>query len=219
MAYQGSIPAMSVPLPGQSAPAARNSADDDEALMLRYCAGDARAFDTLYRRHKEGLYRYLQHLCGDREAARDLFQEVWRKVIASRERYQARAQFRGFLFSVAHNCAMDHFRRRTRQPLHAAEDVEQFSEELVSAEHQRPEVQAGEVQLLADLQRALQDLPLEQRAVFMLHEESGLNLEEISRITGVAMETAKSRLRYAIGKLRRALQQHHPKLRRSSMPT
>src|SRR5687768_6886636 len=202
MAYQGSIPAMSVPLPGQSAPAAHRSAEDDEALMLRYCAGDARAFETLYRRHKEGLYRYLQHLCGDREAARDLFQEVWRKVIASRERYQARAQFRAFLFSVAHNCAMDHFRRRMHQPLHAAEDLEQFSEELVCAEHQRPEVQVGEVQLLADLQRALQDLPLEQRAVFMLHEESGLNLEEISRVTGVAMETAKSRLRYAIGKLR-----------------
>src|SRR5687768_8007379 len=201
MAYQGSIPAMPVPLASQSARGA-DAANDDETLMLRYCGGDVRAFETLYRRHKEGLYRYLQHMCGEREAARDLFQEVWRKLIASRERYQARAQFRAFLFSVAHNCAMDHFRRRTRQPLHAAEDVEQLAEELVSAEHQRPEVQVGEVQLLADLQRALQDLPLEQRAVFMLHEESGLNLEEISRVTGVAMETAKSRLRYAIGKLR-----------------
>ena len=203
-------------------PAVRKAAElasDDESLMLRYCAGDTRAFEILYRRHKEGLYRYLQHVCGDREAARDLFQDVWRKLIASRERYQARAQFRAFLFSVAHNCAMDHFRRRTRQPLHAAEDVEQFSDQLVTAEHQRPEAQIGEVQLLTDLQRALNELPLEQRAVFILHEESGLNLEEISRMTGVAMETAKSRLRYAIGKLRRALQQHHPKLLRSSMPT
>ena len=222
MAYQGSSATMSVPLPGRSAPAVRGGAEaasDDEALMLSYCAGNTRAFETLYRRHKEGLFRYLQHMCGDREAARDLFQEVWRKVIASRERYQARAQFRAFLFSVAHNCAMDHFRRRSRQPLHAAEDVEHFSEQLVTAEHQRPEAQLGEVQLLADLQRALNELPLEQRAVFILHEESGLNLEEISRMTGVAMETAKSRLRYAIGKLRRALQQHHPKLLRSSMPT
>jgi RNA polymerase sigma-70 factor, ECF subfamily len=218
MAYRGSTAAMSVPVPSQSATDARSTTADDEALMQRYSAGDVRAFETLYRRHKEGLYRYLQHLCGDREAARDLFQEVWRKVIASRERYQPRAQFRAFLFSVAHNCAMDFFRRRTRQPLHAAEDVEQFSEELICAEDQRPEVQVGEEQLLADLQRALQELPLEQRAVFMLHEESGLNLEEIGRMTGVAMETAKSRLRYAIGKLRRALQQHHPK-HRSSMPT
>lgn len=202
-----------------AARAAAEPANDDEALMLRYCAGDVRAFETLYRRHKEGLYRYLQHLCGDREAARDVFQDVWRKVVASRERYQARAQFRAFLFSVAHNCAMDHFRCRTRQPLHTAEDVEQVAEELVSAEHERPEIQVGEVQLLTDLQRALNELPLEQRAVFMLHEESGLSLEEISRMTGVAMETAKSRLRYAIGKLRRALQQHHPQPLRSSTPT
>jgi len=213
---------MSVPLQGQHAPVTLASAEDtsdDEALMLRYCAGDVHAFEILYRRHKQALYRYLQHVCGDREAARDLFQDVWRKVIASRERYQARAQFRSFLFSIAHNCSMDHFRRRRRQPLHVAEDVTLLAERLPTTDYDRPDAQFGEAQLLTDLQRALQELPLEQRAVFMLHEESGLNLEEISRMTGVAMETAKSRLRYAIGKLRRALQQHHPKLVRSSMPT
>ena len=187
--------------------------------MLRYCTGDVHAFEILYGRYKQALYRYLQHLCGDREAARDVFQEVWRRVVANRQRYQPRAQFRSFLFSIAHNCGMDHFRKRQRQPLHAAEDVSLLAEQLVDTEQQRPEARLGEAQLLADLQQALQALPLEQRAVFVLHQESGLNLEEISGMTGVAMETAKSRLRYAIGKLRRALQQHHPKLLRSGLPT
>src|SRR5918993_492793 len=142
---------------------------DDAALMLRYRDGDARAFEILYERHKGPLYRYLQRMCGRREVADDLFQEVWSKVIASRSRYEARAQFNTFLFRIAHNCAIDDFRR------------------------------------------ALAELPAEQRDVFVLYEESGLTLEEIGRITGVAMETAKSRLRYAVGKLRTALRQHRPR--------
>jgi RNA polymerase sigma-70 factor (ECF subfamily) len=210
---------MPVSVQDAAEPRCRVDADDDEALMLRYCAGDVHAFEILYRRYKQVLYRYLQHLCADREAARDVFQDVWRKVIANRERYQARAQFRSFLFSIAHNCGMDYFRRRQRQPLHVAEDVTLLAEQLIDTEQERPDVQVGEAQLLADLQQALQGLPMEQRAVFMLHQESGLDLEEISRMTGVAMETAKSRLRYAIAKLRRALQQHHPKRLRSSLPT
>ena len=87
---------------------------DDAALMLRYRDGDARAFEILYERHKGPLYRYLQRMCGRREVADDLFQEVWSKVIASRSRYEARAQFNTFLFRIAHNCAIDYFRRSGR---------------------------------------------------------------------------------------------------------
>src|SRR5262245_2136467 len=89
--------------------------NDDSALMLRYRDGDVRAFETLYARHKGGLYRYLQRLCRQRETVNDLFQEVWSKVIASRGRYEVRAQFTTFLFHIAHNCAMDYFRRSERQ--------------------------------------------------------------------------------------------------------
>jgi RNA polymerase sigma-70 factor, ECF subfamily len=181
---------------------------DDTTLMLRYRDGDARAFELLYERHKGPLYRYLQRMCGRREVADDLFQEVWSKVIASRSRYEVRAQFNTFLFRIAHNCAVDYFRRSGRPHENAAQDVDEIAEEIGAAEHERPDAALSEAQVRNDFRRALAELPPEQRDVFVLYEESGLTLEEIGRITGVAMETAKSRLRYAVGKLRTALRQH-----------
>ncbi len=187
------------------------AATDDATLMLRYRDGDARAFELLYERHKGPLYRYLQRMCGRREVADDLFQEVWSKVIASRGRYEARAQFNTFLFRIAHNCAVDYFRRSGRPHERAAQDVDDLAEELGAVEHEQPDAALVEAQVREDFRRALAELPPEQRDVFVLYEESGLMLEEIGRITGVAMETAKSRLRYAVGKLRTALRQHRPR--------
>jgi RNA polymerase sigma-70 factor, ECF subfamily len=193
------------------AAAAGGAATDDAALMLRYRDGDVRAFETLYERHKGPLYRYLQRMCGRREVADDLFQEVWSKVIASRARYEVRAQFNTFLFRVAHNCAVDYFRRSGRPHEKGVQDVDEIADQVGGAEHERPEAALAEAQVRQDFRRALAELPTEQRDVFVLYEESGLSLEEIGRITGVAMETAKSRLRYAVGKLRAALKQHRPR--------
>ena len=179
--------------------------------MLRYRDGDARAFEILYERHKGPLYRYLQRMCGRREVADDLFQEVWSKVIASRSRYEARAQFNTFLFRIAHNCAIDYFRRSGRPHERAAQDIDEVAEQIGGAEHEGPDAALAHAQVRRDFRRALEQLPAEQRDVFVLYEESGLTLEEIGRITGVAMETAKSRLRYAVGKLRTALRQHRPR--------
>jgi len=195
-------------LPGGTAAlvaAAAGAVTDDATLMLRYRDGDARAFELLYERHKGPLYRYLQRMCGRREVADDLFQEVWSKVIASRSRYEARAQFNTFLFRIAHNCAVDYFRRSGRPHENAAQDVDEIAEEIGAAEHERPDAALSEAQVRSDFRRALAELPPEQRDVFVLYEESGLTLEEIGRITGVAMETAKSRLRYAVGKLKAAM--------------
>ena len=183
---------------------------DDAALMMRYRNGDARAFEMLYVRHKAPLYRYLLRTARSKEAANDLFQEVWGKVIANRERYEVRAQFTTYLYRIAHNCAIDHFRRTARTHAGAVEDVSELADELPGTEQQRPDAVLSEVQLRADFRRALDALPAEQRDVFVLYEETGLSLEEIGKITGVAMETAKSRLRYAVSKLRAALKQHQP---------
>jgi RNA polymerase sigma-70 factor, ECF subfamily len=183
---------------------------DDSTLMLRYRDGDMRAFEILYARYKGPLYRYLQRLCRDPEVANDLFQEVWGKVIASRERYEVRAQFNTFLFRIAHNCAIDYFRRTGRVPAAALADVNELEEILPASEADLPETRLSEMQVKAAFKQALDSLPAEQRDVFVLYEESGLSLEEIGKITGVAMETAKSRLRYAVTKLRAALKHHQP---------
>jgi RNA polymerase sigma-70 factor, ECF subfamily len=186
------------------------AAIDDSTLMLRYRDGDLRAFETLYSRHKGALYRYLQRLCRDSEAANDLFQEVWSKVIASRERYEVRAQFNTYLFRIAHNCAIDYFRRTGKVSAGQIADVNELEEVLPGNDADRPDAQASESEVKAAFKRALDDLPAEQRDVFVLYEESGLSLEEIGKVTGVAMETAKSRLRYAVSKLRAALKHHQP---------
>ena len=184
--------------------------EDDAALMLRYRDGDVRAFELLYQRHKGPLYRYLSRLCRNSELANDIYQEVWSKVIASRDRYEVRAQFNTFLYRIAHNAAIDHFRRSGRQPQHRLDDAAELEDQLPASPEVQPEAQAAHMEVRVSLRRALAQLPAEQRDVFLLYEESGLSLEQIGQVTGVTMETAKSRLRYAIAKLRAALHAHRP---------
>lgn len=219
LVQQGRIPQLDAGIAGGPARAADTEGVDDATLMLRYRDGDAQAFAMLYARHKRGLYCYLGRLCHDREVAGDLFQEVWGKVIASRERYEPRAQFNTFLFRIAHNCAMDHFRRSRRQPVSRAEDLSLVQEQLPASDSERPDAQSSRAQLHAAYRSALRDLPQEQRDVFLLYEETGLSLEAIGGITGVAMETAKSRLRYAVAKLRASLKRFAPGAAEPSIET
>ena len=181
---------------------------DDAQLMLRYASGDARAFDVLYARHKAPLYRYLLRQCRDRAVADDLFQEVWGRVIRNRKRYQIKAKFATFLYRIAHNCAVDQFRLRARRHDDQSEPVDDNEDTLTAPDAERPERLLADSQFREAFQVALDALPDEQRAAFLLYEEGGLSLDEIGEIMGVGMETAKSRLRYAVSKLRKALDEH-----------
>jgi RNA polymerase sigma-70 factor, ECF subfamily len=181
---------------------------DDAELMQRYAGGDLHAFEQLYRRHRSALYNYLNRHTRDREAASDLFQEVWARVIASRARYEPRAKFRTFLFHIAHNCFIDYCRRARARPdrATAASDDEDAAIALAHGPvADRPDARAEHAETLSRYRRALESLPAEQRDAFLLYEESGLSLNEIAQVSGVGLETAKSRLRYALQKLRRAL--------------
>lgn len=182
--------------------------DIDTSLMLRYRSGDLQAFELLYARHKTALYRYLRQSCRDAAMADDVFQEVWSKVIVSRERYEPRAQFKTFLFKIAHNCAIDALRRTGRATERDSQSIDDVIDRLSDAVHERPDAHVAQAQLQGEVDGALARLPAEQRDTFVLYEESGLNLHEIAQLTGVSMETAKSRLRYALSKLRAALSHH-----------
>ncbi len=171
---------------------------DDAELMLRYARGDIRAFETLYWRHRRPLYRYLTRQTRNIDAANDLFQEAWSKVISSRDRYEPRAQFRTFLYRIAHNCFVDHCRRASNK--HESE----LEQEVPDSEDGRPDSRLEQAQATAQYRSAIAALPPEQRDVFLLYE-SGLSVEEIASITAVGAETAKSRLRYAVAKLRASL--------------
>jgi len=180
--------------------------DEDAKLMLRYRDGDAAAFSALYFRHKGPLYRYLLRQVRNAGIAADLFQDVWWRLVATRGRYEARAKFATYLYRIAHNCTMDFFRRASR--LHrnaAADDSDAPSPEPEVPESQRPDVIAEFAEQHSALLAAVSALPQEQREAFLLHEETGLTIEEIARVTDVGVETAKSRLRYAVRKLKKSL--------------
>lgn len=168
--------------------------------MLRYRDGDTAAFEVLYRRHNDGLYRYLLRLSLNRATAEDLYQEVWSRVIKARQRYRPTAKFTTYIYRIAHNCFIDYVRRNKRY----APDIAIDPEETVDTADS-PEQRADRAIVREQLFRALADLPEAQRDVFLLFEEAGLSLDEIAATTGVNRETAKSRLRYANNKLRAAL--------------
>ena len=179
--------------------------DEDAQLMLAYGRGEMRAFETLYSRHRAALYRYLVRQSRDAEIANDLFQEVWSRVIVIRARYEPRAKFRTFLFTLAHNCFIDHCRRVKARPAGLGLEDADAADLLPADDAARPEATMERDETSRRYRAALATLPQEQRDVYLLHEESELSLEEIARITGVGAETAKSRLRYAVGKLKAAL--------------
>ncbi|MEJ0085941.1 MAG: RNA polymerase sigma factor [Pseudomonadota bacterium] len=181
------------------------SEDDDAQLMLAYARGEMRAFETLYSRHRGALYRYLVRQARDGEVANDLFQEVWSRVIVNRARYEPRAKFRTFLFTLAHNCFIDHCRRTKSRPAGMGIEDADAADLLPADAEQLPDVRLARDETTRRYRAALATLPPAQRDVYLLHEESDLSLEEIARVTGVGAETAKSRLRYAVGKLKAAL--------------
>jgi RNA polymerase sigma-70 factor (ECF subfamily) len=165
--------------------------------MLAYQAGDAASFDRLYARHRGALFRFLLRGCGNRAQAEEMFQDVWMNVIKARSSYQPSAKFSTWLYRIAHNRLIDAWRQQRPQ----AELDENLADERPG-----PERMASSQEQLARLMRGIAGLPLEQRTAFLLQVERGLTLEEIAEVTGVGRETVKSRLRYALQKLKGELE-------------
>lgn len=184
----------------------------DEALMLAYRDDDAAAFEVLYGRWRGRLYRYLAHQAA--EAAEELFQDVWLRVIKAREHYEVTARFSTWLFRIAHNRLVDHHRARGRSIVDLAADMAGDPEgdppddpvdRLPAPEQASPLAQLERQEAARHILDCLAALPLPQQEAFLMAEESGMSLDDIANATGVGRETAKSRLRYALDRLRRCL--------------
>ena len=176
----------------------------DEDLMLSYAAGDAVAFEALYARHKGGVYRYLVRHCGNAGTADELFQDVWMNVIRVRASYAPTAKFTTWLYRIAHNRLIDHWRATGRVELVSAgvDDDDDPLDAIPGPRNDEPDVRAGAREIGARIKQALAALPAAQREAFLLHQEGGLELSEIAELTGAGIETVKSRIRYAQAKLR-----------------
>jgi len=175
---------------------------NDDLLMLAWVGGDMAAFETLYARHRGPLYRFLMRQVRNQALADEFFQDVWQRVIAAREGWKPEAAFSTWLFRIAHNRLNDHWRAAKHRPP-APEDADERAGRV--PDPSTPERELSDFEQRRRLQRALEDLPDEQREVLLLRLEQELSLEEIGVITGVGRETVKSRLRYAMDKLRQRL--------------
>ncbi|NWL80259.1 RNA polymerase sigma factor [Pseudomonas taiwanensis] len=179
--------------------------DDDAALLRRYRNGDSEAFGVLYTRHRLGLYRFLCGLCGDGALAEEIFQETWLNLIRSESSPLGQASFKTWLYQIARNRLIDHWRKHGR--LQGREETfdEALHGDALPGSSPDPE---RELSLSRDQQRlraALDELPGEQREVFLLRAHGDLEVAEIAELTRTPAETVKSRLRYALQKLRRLL--------------
>jgi RNA polymerase sigma-70 factor (ECF subfamily) len=180
----------------------------DEELMLAYANGDAAAFDVLYSRHKGGIYRYVLRHCGNAGLADELFQDIWMNAIRVRASYAPTAKFTTWLYTLARNRIVDHWRAKGHALLMSIDGDESMRSEvdaLPASIHDEPHVRADNRELATRLKASLAALPPAQRDAFMLQHEGGLSLSEIATLTGVGAETVKSRLRYATAKLRSEL--------------
>ena len=191
----------------------------DDALMTAYAAGDARAFEQLYARHQAGLYRFIRRLLGSALNAQtdEVFQDTWLRVVHARARWEPQgASFRTWLFTLAHHRVVDMLRRSGREvsiDAFEGEDGapwEPGADASAAWQHwPAPAAAASHTEEIAFWRRAgekllgcLEQLPIPQRSAFLLHHDDGLALEEVASALEVGFETAKTRLRYAMSKLR-----------------
>lgn len=182
-----------------------SDAVDDGDLLRAHGAGDSSAFGRLYDRYDRQCFLFIRRLLGaaHADAAEDLHQETWVAVARNAADFDpGKASFPAWLFTIARRKVWDHFRRQRVAVLAAAQDDAAM---LVPDPGQSPLEQVQSRELAQEIVAAVEALPLEQRGAFVMFAHAGLSLEEIAQATGVAVETAKSRLRYARAKLRQSL--------------
>lgn len=186
----------------------------DDSLMTAYAAGDAAAFEALYRRHHAGLYRFIRRLLGHSLASQtdEVFQDTWLRVVHARAQWSPQgASFRTWLFTLAHHRVIDVWRKSGREvSLDVDDDNGPWEPDGTAWQHWPvPAGAAPASEELAFWRRAgerllqcLEELPLPQRSTFLLHHDDGLPLADVASALNVGFETAKTRLRYAMSKLR-----------------
>lgn len=187
--------------------------DADALLMLAYARGDNPAFDRLYERHRGGTYRFFLRSVRDPALAQELLQDLWMSLVRVRATYQIQARFTTWLYRMAHNRLIDHYRRSSVVELVALDAdgddaADGGSPGGVADAGPQPDQSAAGRQAARHLLALVDALPAAQREAFLLQEEGGLSLEQIGAATGAGVETVKSRLRYAITRLRAGMKEH-----------
>ena len=182
----------------------------DEELAIMYVDGDNKAFDLLLSRNQEKLFTYILFVVRDREMANDMFQETFFKVVSRLQqgKYIANGKFSAWLMRIAHNVIMDWYRQQRAQTIVDApkeNDLSNVSSTLLESSRE------GELvnnQVMEDVRRMMSHLPASQREVVFMRFYQQMSFKEIAEATGVSINTALGRMRYAILNLRRMTREH-----------
>jgi RNA polymerase sigma-70 factor (ECF subfamily) len=192
--------------------AAESGDATDEMLMVRYQRGDRQAFAELVRRHSRPMYNFVLRQLRDGTVAEDVTQEVFLRVVQSAAEFKHEARFSTWLYTIARNHCVDQLRRLAHRRHASLDGPVAGSEartlgELLPELHPRASAERGVAgaQVLNTILRAVDALPDDQREVFLMRELANLPFREIAAITASPENTVKSRMRYALERLREAL--------------
>jgi RNA polymerase sigma-70 factor (ECF subfamily) len=189
--------------------------ESDEALMIRFQSGERAAFTLLVRRHQAGLYNFALRQLRVQSLAEDVVQEAFVRVVQNALDFKHEARFSTWVYTITRNLCIDHLRKRALRKHPSLDEAKRGDEgdgptlgEQTADTRANVERQVTGVELKERIALAVDELPDDQREVFLLREMSNLPFKEIAEITGVPENTVKSRMRYALERLQSALSEY-----------
>ena len=185
----------------------------DEVLMTRYQNGETQAFEILLCRHRKAIFNFILRFMRSRELAEDLMQETFLRVIKGATRYERKAKFTTWLYTIARNLCVDHLRRKKHRKAQSLDTPLSSEEgptllELIPGQEMAADRQSLNNELHQKIHNALYTLSVEQREVFLMRETLDMPFREIAQAIGASENTVKSRMRYALEKLRTELEEY-----------
>ena len=190
----------------------RNSISDRE-LIRAYRGGDEQAFETLLTRHQERVYTKINFIVRDSELANDLFQDTFIKIVRllKEGKYVEEGKFLPWVLRIAHNMAIDHFRRNKKMRMvRSRDEIDVFA--TIDTGDANVEDLLVEGQIPSDVRRIIDQLPEDQREVVRMRMYDNLSFKEIAETTGVSINTALGRMRYAVINLRKIVGENNIQL-------
>jgi RNA polymerase sigma-70 factor, ECF subfamily len=181
----------------------------DALLVKQYVGGDESALSTLIDRHQSKIYGFIYSKISDRDITDDIFQDTFIKVIKTLKSnaYNEEGKFLPWVMRIAHNLIIDHFRRNKKMPMFR--ETEEFSIFSIMTDNSMTiENQMITDQVEKDLRKIIEELPHDQKEVLMMRIYQDLSFKEISELTGVSINTALGRMRYALMNLRKVIEKH-----------
>ncbi|MBT8321715.1 MAG: sigma-70 family RNA polymerase sigma factor [Eudoraea sp.] len=182
---------------------------DDAVLVRDYMKGNERALELLINKHNQRLSSFIYSKVKDREATEDIFQDTFIKVIRTLKRgsYNEEGKFLSWVMRIAHNLIIDHFRRNKRMPKFQSNgEFNIFS--VIGDDELNVECRLIKDQIDSDLEQLIEELPEDQKKVLLMRIYKDMSFKEIAENTGVSINTALGRMRYALINIRKIIEKH-----------